>query len=30
VGKRFADEIGLPLDEAPDGDRCVIVVQGAH
>jgi len=30
VGKRFADEIGLPLDEAPGGDRCVIVVQGAH
>jgi len=30
VGKRFADEIGLPLDEAPDGERCVIVVQGAH
>jgi hypothetical protein len=30
VGKRFADEIGLPLDEALDGDRCVIVVQGAH
>jgi hypothetical protein len=30
VGKRFADEIGLPLDEVPDGDRCVIVVQGAH
>ncbi|HVB82148.1 MAG TPA: hypothetical protein VNE82_19630 [Candidatus Binataceae bacterium] len=30
VGKRFADEIGLPLDEVPDGDRCVIVVQGAN
>ena len=30
VGKRFADEIELPLDEVPDGDRCVIVVQGAH
>lgn len=30
VGKRFADEIGLPLDEVPDGDRCLIVVQGAH
>lgn len=30
VGKRFADEIGLPLDEVPDGDRCVVVVQGAH
>ena len=29
VGKRFADEIGLPLDEVPDGDRCLIVVQGA-
>ncbi|HVC44383.1 MAG TPA: hypothetical protein VND20_06155 [Candidatus Binataceae bacterium] len=30
VGKSFADEIGLPLDEIPDGGRCVIVVQGAH
>jgi hypothetical protein len=30
VGKSFADEIGLPLDEVPDGGRCVIVVQGAH
>jgi hypothetical protein len=30
VGKRFADEIGLPLDEVPDGDRCLVVVQGAH
>lgn len=29
VGKKFADEIGLPLDEVPDGDRCLIVVQGA-
>ncbi len=28
VGKKFADEIGLPLDEVPDGDRCLIVVQG--
>lgn len=30
VGKRFADEVGLPLDEVPGGDRCVIVVQGAE
>jgi hypothetical protein len=30
VGKSFADEIGVPLDEVPDGGRCVIVVQGAH
>ncbi len=30
VGKRFADEVGLPLDEVPSGDRCVIVVQGAE
>ena len=29
VGKRLADEIRLPLDEVPEGDRCVIVVQGA-
>lgn len=29
VGKKLADEIRLPLDEAPEGDRCVIVVQGA-
>ena len=29
VGKKFADEVGLPLDEVPDGDRCVIVVDGA-
>ena len=28
VGKRFAEQVGLPLDEAPSGDRCVIVVQG--
>jgi hypothetical protein len=30
VGKKFADEVGLPLDEVPGGDRCVIVVQGAE
>jgi hypothetical protein len=30
VGKKFADEIGLPLDEVPEGDRCLIVVQGPH
>ena len=29
VGKKLADEIHLPLDEAPEGERCVIVVQGA-
>jgi nucleotide-binding universal stress UspA family protein len=29
VGKDLADEIRLPLDEVPEGDRCVIVVQGA-
>jgi len=28
VGKGLADEIRLPLDEVPEGDRCVIVVQG--
>jgi nucleotide-binding universal stress UspA family protein len=28
VGKNLADEIRLPLDEVPEGDRCVIVVQG--
>jgi hypothetical protein len=30
VGKRFADEVGLPIDEVPGGDRCVIVVDGAE
>jgi hypothetical protein len=30
VGRKFADEVGLPLDEVPGGDRCVIVVQGAE
>lgn len=30
VGKKFADEVGLPLDEVPEGDRCVIVVQGGE
>jgi len=29
VGRKFADEVGLPLDEVPSGDRYVIVVQGA-
>ena len=29
VGKKFADEVGLPLDEVLGGDRCVIVVDGA-
>ncbi len=29
VGKKLADEIRMPLDEVPEGDRCVIVVQGA-
>jgi hypothetical protein len=28
VGKKFADEVHLPLDEAPGSGRCVIVVQG--
>lgn len=27
VGKKLADEVGMPLDEVPGGDRCVIVVQ---
>jgi hypothetical protein len=30
VGKRFADEVGMPLDDVPGGGRCVIVVQGAE
>jgi hypothetical protein len=30
VAKTFADEVGLPLDEVPEGGRCVIVVQGAE
>ena len=29
VGRKFASEVGMPLDEVPGGDRCVIVVQGA-
>jgi hypothetical protein len=29
VGRKFADEVGLPLDEIPGNHRCVIVVQGA-
>jgi len=29
IGKRFADKIELPLDETPESNRCVIVVQGA-
>ena len=28
VGKSFADEVEMPLDEVPGEDRCVIVVQG--
>jgi hypothetical protein len=30
VGKKFADEVGMPLDDVPGGGRCVIVVQGAE
>lgn len=29
VGRKFASEVGMPLDEVPGGDRCVLVVQGA-
>ncbi|MHB8382472.1 MAG: universal stress protein [Candidatus Binataceae bacterium] len=29
VGRKFADEVAMPLDEVPGEDRCVIVVQGA-
>jgi nucleotide-binding universal stress UspA family protein len=29
VGKKFADEVAMPLDDVPGEDRCVIVVQGA-
>jgi Kef-type K+ transport system membrane component KefB/nucleotide-binding universal stress UspA family protein len=28
IGVDLADELGLPLDDAPDGERCVIIVQG--
>jgi len=28
VGRKLAEEVGMPLDEVPGGDRCVIVVQG--
>jgi len=30
VGKTFADEVGLPLDEIPGSQRRVIVVQGCR
>jgi nucleotide-binding universal stress UspA family protein len=30
VGKKFADEVSMPLDEVPGEDRCVIIVQGAN
>lgn len=30
VGRKFADEVAMPLDEVPGEDRCVIVVQGAN
>ncbi len=30
VGRKVADDVGLPLDEVPGGGRCVIVVQGAE
>jgi hypothetical protein len=29
VGRKFADEVGLPLDEVPSSHRNVILVQGA-
>ena len=29
VGREFADEVGLRLDEVPGSHRCVILVQGA-
>jgi hypothetical protein len=29
VGKKFADEVGLRLDELPGSHRCAILVQGA-
>jgi K+:H+ antiporter len=29
IGTDLADELGLPLDEGPDGQRCVVVVQGS-
>ena len=30
VGRKFASEVGMPLDEVPGGDRCVLVVQGVQ
>ena len=30
VGKKFADEVHFPLNETPEGDRYVIVVQGSE
>jgi hypothetical protein len=28
MGSGLADELGLPLDDGPTGDRCIVVVQG--
>jgi hypothetical protein len=28
VGRKFADKVGLPLDEVPGSHRCILVVQG--
>jgi Kef-type K+ transport system membrane component KefB len=28
IGVDLADELGLPLDDGPDGERCIILVQG--
>jgi K+:H+ antiporter len=30
LGYALADELGLPLDDAPDAERCVLVVRGAR
>ncbi len=30
VGRKVAEDVGMPLDEVPGGDRCVIVIQGAN
>ncbi len=29
IGTDLADELGLPLDDVPGGERCVVVVQGS-
>jgi hypothetical protein len=29
IGMKLADELGLPLDDEPGAERCVVLVRGA-